>query len=161
MTNTYDFVVKTPSGEDFELKEYSGKPMLIVNTASHCGFATQFEGLQNLYDKYKDDGLVVLGFPCGQFKDQEFDDIKQTIDYCQLNYNVTFPMFAKIDVNGEQTHPLYAHLKSQQNGLLSSKIKWNFTKFLVDSEGQVIKRYAPKTKPEEIENDIKEILHTA
>ncbi|TVP89474.1 glutathione peroxidase [Alkalibacterium sp.] len=161
MTNTYDFVVKTPSGEDFELKEYSGKPMLIVNTASHCGFATQFEGLQNLYDKYKDDGLVVLGFPCGQFKDQEFDDIKQTIDYCQLNYNVTFPMFAKIDVNGEQTHPLYAHLKSQQNGLLSSKIKWNFTKFLVDSEGHVIKRYAPKTKPEEIENDIKEILHTA
>lgn len=160
MTSAYDFVVEKPSGEEFDLKEYIGKPLLIVNTASHCGFAPQFRGLQNLYDKYKDDGLVVLGFPCGQFKDQEFDDIKQTIDYCQLNYSVTFPMFAKIDVNGEQTHPLYVFLKSQQNGLFSDKIKWNFTKFLVDSEGQVIKRFAPKTKPEKIEEDIKEILHT-
>lgn len=158
MTTPFDFVVKTPEGEDFDLKRYEGQPLLIVNTASHCGFAPQFEGLQKLHERYHSDGLVVLGFPCGQFKEQEFDDINETMKFCQMNYNVTFPMFAKIDVNGEEAHPLYKHLKEEKNGLLTSKIKWNFTKFLVDGDGQVIKRYAPKTKPEDIEADIKELL---
>lgn len=155
MTTPYDFVVKTPEGDDFDLSQYEGSPLLIVNTASHCGLAPQFEGLQTLYDRYHSDGLVVLGFPCGQFNDQEYDSIDETMTFCQVNYNVTFPMFAKIDVNGENTHPLYMHLKEQKSGLLTNKIKWNFTKFLVDRKGQVVKRYAPTTKPEEIEEDIK------
>lgn len=159
MTTVYDFKVQTPQNEAFDLKEYEGQVLLIVNTASHCGFAPQFEGLQSLYEKYQDSNFKVLGFPCGQFKDQEFDDIDQTIEYCQLNYNVTFPMFAKIDVNGEDAHPLYKHLKSQSNGILSDKIKWNFSKFLIDSKGQVVTRYAPTTKPLDIEDDIKKLLH--
>lgn len=158
MTTVYDFNVKNPTGDDFDLQQYRGKALLIVNTASKCGFAPQFEGLQKLYKQYKDDDFVVLGFPCGQFKDQEFDDINETMEFCQVNYNVSFPMFAKIDVNGEHTHPLYKHLKEQQKGLLMDKIKWNFTKFLVDKEGQVVERYAPTTKPEDIEKDIKELL---
>ncbi|GEK91837.1 glutathione peroxidase [Alkalibacterium kapii] len=157
MTTAYDFVVKTPTGEDFKLNQYKGRSLLIVNTASHCGFAPQFEGLQKLYEQYNDD-VVVLGFPCDQFKGQEFDDINQTMEYCQVNYNVSFPMFAKIDVNGENAHPLYKYLKEQQKGLLMDKIKWNFTKFLVDKNGQVVKRYAPTTKPEDIEKDIVAIL---
>lgn len=159
MTTPFDYVVKTPTGEDFDLKQYEGQPLLIVNTASHCGLAPQFEGLQSLYEQYKDDGLVVLGFPCGQFQDQEFDDINETMDFCQVNYNVSFPMFAKIDVNGENMHPLFQHLKEQKNGLLSNNIKWNFTKFLVDGNGQVVQRYAPTTKPEDIEKDIKKVLN--
>ena len=158
MTTPFDFIVKTPAGEDFELKQYEGQPLLIVNTASHCGFAPQFEGLQKLYEKYNDDGLVVLGFPCGQFKEQEFDDIDKTMEFCQVNYNVSFPMFAKIDVNGDNAHPLYKHLKNQQKGLFSDKIKWNFTKFLVDGNGQVVQRYAPAKKPEDIQEDIKKVL---
>lgn len=158
MTTVYDFSVKTPQDEVFDLKEYEGQVLLIVNTASHCGFATQFEDLQVLHDKYGDTHFKVLGFPCGQFKNQEFDDIDQTVEYCRVNYNVTFPVFAKIDVNGENAHPLYKHLKSQSNGILSNNIKWNFSKFLVDSKGQVVNRYAPTTKPLDIEEDIKKLL---
>ncbi|PRY83730.1 glutathione peroxidase [Alkalibacterium olivapovliticus] len=158
MTTVYDFKVKTPSEETFDLKEFEGHVLLIVNTASHCGFATQFEDLQALHDKYKDASFKVLGFPCGQFKNQEFDDIDQTVEFCRVNYNVSFPMFAKIDVNGETAHPLYKHLKAQSNGILSNNIKWNFSKFLVDSHGQVVNRYAPTTKPLDIEDDIKKLL---
>lgn len=158
MATAYDFNVKTPTGEDFNLNQYKGKSLLIANTASQCGFAPQFEGLQKLYEQYKDDEFVVLGFPCGQFKEQEFDDIDKTMEFCQVNYNVSFPMFAKIDVNGENAHPLYKYLKKQKKGLLMDNIKWNFTKFLVDKEGCVVERYAPTTKPEDIEKDIKVIL---
>lgn len=158
MTNTYNFVVETPAGEDFALNQYQGKALLIVNTASQCGFAPQFEGLQKLYEQYQYDDFLVLGFPCGQFKEQEFDDIEKTMEFCQMNYNVSFPMFAKIDVNGENAHPLYKYLKEEKKGLLMNNIKWNFTKFLIDKNGQVVERYAPTTKPEDIETDIKEIL---
>ncbi|EXJ23446.1 Glutathione peroxidase family protein [Alkalibacterium sp. AK22] len=158
MTTAYDFTVHSPKGEPVSLSQYEGKVLLIVNTASHCGFASQFDDLQQLQKNYKDQPFSVLGFPCGQFKHQEFDDMDQTIEFCQMNYNVTFPMFYKIDVNGPDTHPLYQFLKSQKKGLLSDNIKWNFTKFLVDQQGQVIKRYAPATNPLDIEKDIQRLL---
>jgi glutathione peroxidase len=158
MTNVYDFQVKTPNGSEKSLKDYEGKPLLIVNTASKCGLTPQFKGLQDLYDKYKDQGLEILGFPCDQFNNQEFDDIEKTTEFCQLNYGVTFPIFAKIDVNGDNTEPLFTFLKSQKKGVLSKNIKWNFTKFLVDKNGQVVERYAPTTEPEKIEDDIRQLL---
>jgi glutathione peroxidase len=158
MSNVYDFQVKKPNGEQKDLKDYEGKPLIIVNTASKCGFTPQFEGLQNLYDTYKDQGLEILGFPCSQFKNQEFDDINETTEFCQLNYGVTFPMFAKIDVNGENADPLFTHLKDEQKGALTKNIKWNFTKFLVDRNGKVVKRYAPTTDPLKMEEDLKKLL---
>ncbi|OMP67000.1 glutathione peroxidase [Domibacillus epiphyticus] len=158
MTSVYEFKVKKPNGEIISLKEYEGKPLVIVNTASKCGLTPQFEGLQSLYEKYKDDGLVVLGFPCDQFNNQEFDDIDKTTEFCRLNYGVSFPMFAKIDVNGDNADPLYKHLTTEKKGILSKKIKWNFTKFLVDRSGQVVERYAPTTAPEKIEEELKNIL---
>lgn len=158
MTTVYDFHVKMPNGFDKSLKEYEGKPLLIVNTASKCGLTPQFKGLQELYDKYKEQGLEILGFPCDQFNNQEFDDIKETTEFCQVNYGVTFPIFAKIDVNGDNTDPLFSFLKSQKKGVLSKNIKWNFTKFLVDKEGHVVERYAPTTEPEKIEDGILKLL---
>ncbi|WP_050181668.1 glutathione peroxidase [Domibacillus robiginosus] len=158
MTNIYDLSVKKPNGDMLALKEYEGKPLLIVNTASKCGFTPQFRGLQFLYEKYKDEGLMVLGFPCDQFNNQEYDDINKTTEFCQVNYGVTFPIFAKIDVNGEGADPLFLHLTAEKKGLLSKKIKWNFTKFLVDRNGHVVGRYAPQTSPEKIEEDVKKIL---
>lgn len=158
MTTIYDFSVKMPNGTEQSLKDYEGKTLLIVNTASKCGFTPQFAGLQELYLKYKDQGLEVLGFPCSQFHNQEFDNIEETTEFCQVNYGVTFPIFAKIDVNGENEDPLYTFLKSQKNGVLSKNIKWNFTKFLVDKSGQVVERYAPTTEPEKIEKDIATLL---
>lgn len=158
MTTVYDFTVKKPNGEMLSLKQYEGKPFVIVNTASKCGFTPQFGGLQSLYEKYKDDGLMVLGFPCDQFNNQEFDDIDKTTEFCQVNYGVTFPIFAKIDVNGDHADPLFKHLTTEKKGLLSKKIKWNFTKFLIDKNGQVVKRYAPQTDPEKIEEDLKNVL---
>ncbi|MBD7986261.1 glutathione peroxidase [Sporosarcina sp. Sa2YVA2] len=158
MTSVYDFDVKKPNGETLCLKEYEGKPLLIVNTASKCGFTPQFGGLQSLYDEYKEDGLVVLGFPCDQFNNQEFDDINETTEFCQVNYGVTFPMMAKIDVNGDSADPLFDHLTSEQKGMLSKKIKWNFTKFLVDRNGNVVERYAPQTAPEKLAEDVKKVL---
>ena len=132
--------------------------MLIVNTASKCGLSGQFKDLQKLYNKYNEQGLEILGFPCSQFNKQEFNDINETTQLCQLNYGVTFPMFAKIDVNGENQEPLFTFLKAQKSGILSKNIKWNFTKFLVDKNGKVIERYAPTTKPSKIENEIKKQL---
>jgi glutathione peroxidase len=129
-----------------------------VNTASKCGLTPQFKGLQELYEKYKDQGLEVLGFPCDQFNNQEFDNIEETTQFCQMNYGVTFPMFAKIDVNGDHTDPLFAFLKEQKKGVLSKNIKWNFTKFLIDGNGQVVERYAPTTDPAKMEEDIIKVL---
>ncbi|MEH7274928.1 glutathione peroxidase [Neobacillus vireti] len=158
MKTVYDFTVKTTNGESKSLKEYEGKPLIIVNTASKCGLTPQFKGLQELYDKYKEQGLEILGFPCDQFNNQEFENIDETTQFCQLNYGVTFPMFAKIKVNGEEADPLFTYLKDQKKGLLSKNIKWNFTKFLVDSNGVVIERYAPTTEPNKIEDDLLHLL---
>lgn len=154
----YDFTVKLPNGEETSLKEYEGKVLLIVNTASKCGLTPQFAGLQELYDKYKEKGFAVLGFPCSQFNNQEFENIEETMKFCTMNYNVTFPMFAKIDVNGPNEHPLYTFLKNEQKGVLSKNIKWNFTKFLVDRNGRVVDRFSPTTKPEAIEEKIISLL---
>ncbi|MEH7416334.1 glutathione peroxidase [Neobacillus drentensis] len=158
MTTVYDFSVKLPNGETRSLKEYEGKPLVIVNTASKCGFTPQFKGLQGLYEKYNDQGLTILGFPCDQFNNQEFADIEETTQFCQVNYGVTFPMFAKVDVNGEKAEPLFNFLKEQKKGLLSRNIKWNFTKFLIDANGQVVERYAPTVDPSRMEQDIKKLF---
>ncbi len=151
----YDFEVKTISGEIITMNAFKNKVLLIVNVASKCGFTEQYTGLENLYQKYKDKGLVILGFPCNQFMNQEPLNEEEIKSFCSLTYGVTFPMFSKIDVNGENTHPLYKYLKEAKKGLLGSEaIKWNFTKFLVDKNGTVINRYAPATKPELLEVDI-------
>lgn len=154
MATVYDFTVKKTDGSEQTLKDFEGKPLLIVNTASKCGLTDQFKELQELYDKYNDQGFEILGFPCGQFNNQEFDNIEETTEFCQLNYGVTFPMFGKIDVNGKQEDPLFRFLKSQKGGVLSKDIKWNFTKFLIDRNGNVVDRYAPTTSPHKIEKDI-------
>lgn len=158
MGSIYDFEVKKANGEMLSLKEYEGKPLLIVNTASKCGFTPQFGGLQELYEEYKDQGLTVLGFPCDQFNDQEFDNIDETTEFCQVNYGVTFPIFAKVDVNGDHADPLFSHLTSEKKGMLSKKVKWNFTKFLVDRDGKVVDRYAPQTAPEKLAEDVEKLL---
>ena len=159
MKSIYDFQVKKANGEVQSLKEYEGKTLLIVNTASKCGLTPQFEGLQKIYEQYKEQGLEILGFPCDQFNNQEYDNIEETTQFCQKNYGVNFPIFAKIDVNGDNEDPLFTFLKEQKKGVLSSKIKWNFTKFLVDRNGQVIERYAPTTEPAKIEQDLKKWLN--
>lgn len=159
MASVYDFSGKTITGQDKPIAEFKGQVMLIVNTASKCGFTPQFKGLEDLYEKYKDKGLAVLGFPCNQFLNQDPGDDAQISEFCQLNYGVSFPMFAKIDVNGENADPLFKHLTAAAPGLLGSKaVKWNFTKFLVDRNGKVISRYAPATKPEDIAADIEKLL---
>ena len=155
----YDFKVKKIDGETILLEEYKGKALVIVNTASKCGFSPQYDDLQKLYSQYKDRGLVVLGFPCNQFLNQEPGDELEIDSYCKLNHGVTFPMFAKVNVKGREAHPLFRYLTEHAPGVMGSKsIKWNFTKFLVDGEGNIINRYAPKTKPMEMEQDIKRIL---
>mgnify|MGYP001356933619 CR=1 FL=1 len=158
MTTVYDFTVEQPNGEKQSLKEFEGRPLVIVNTASKCGLKGQFKELQELYEEYKNRGLVVLGFPCGQFANQEFDDIEETTSFCQVNYGVTFPMYAKIDVNGKNAHPLFQFLKQEQGGVLGDDIKWNFTKFLIDRNGKVVKRYAPTTNPAKMKPDIEKVL---
>ncbi len=158
MTTVYDFFVEKPNGEVQSLKDFEGKPLIIVNTASKCGLKGQFRELQEIYETYKDQGLMILGFPSGQFNDQEFDNINETTEFCQVNYGVTFPMYAKIDVNGENAHPLFQHLKRTKGGMLSNDIKWNFTKFLIDRNGNVVKRYAPTTKPGKMIKDIVKVL---
>ncbi len=159
MTSIYDLEINTINGECTELTSYRGKVLLIVNVASKCGFTPQYDGLEKLYQKYSDRGLVILGFPCNQFGSQEPEAEEQIMDFCRLNYGVTFPMFAKIEVNGNGAHPLYVHLKKQRPGLLgSSAVKWNFTKFLVDREGNVTQRFSPSTKPAEIEDEIVSLL---
>ena len=155
----YDFSAKTIDGQDKPLADYQGQVVLVVNTASKCGFTPQYEGLEALYQQYKDRGFAVLGFPCDQFGHQEPGDENEIKNFCSLTYNVSFPMFAKVEVNGDQAHPLYQHLKREKPGVLGSKgIKWNFTKFLVDGEGQVIKRYAPTDKPQSLTQDIEALL---
>lgn len=159
MTTVYDFTVKKTNGESLSLKAYEGRPLIIVNTASKCGLTPQFKGLQELYDEFKDQGLEILGFPCDQFAHQEFDNIDETTQFCQVNYGVTFPIFAKIDVNGKNEDPLYNFLKSEKKGILMNKtIEWNFTKFLIDRNGHVVSRYAPTTDPGKIKKDLAKLL---
>jgi len=151
--------VETADGNTTDLSPYEGQVLLIVNTASKCGFTPQYEGLEALYRKYKDRGFAVLAFPCNQFGAQEPGDAEEIASFCRLTYDVTFPVFAKIDVNGDDAAPLFRHLKKAAKGLLGSEaIKWNFTKFLVDRSGNVVERYAPTTKPEAIEKDIERLL---
>ncbi len=154
----YDFSVKTIDGQEQSLAQYKGNVVLIVNVASKCGFTPQYKGLQELYDKYKNRGFVVLGFPCNQFLSQEPGTNDEIKHFCSINYGVTFPMFDKIDVNGDNAHPLYKYLTSAKGGFITDSIKWNFTKFLVDRKGAVVKRYPPQTVPKDIEEDIKQYL---
>lgn len=156
----YDFVVDTMSGEEKPLSDYQGNVLLIVNTASECGFTPQFEGLQTLYDTYHDQGFEILGFPCNQFGKQDPGTNEDIASFCQMNYGVTFPMFAKIDVNGDHAHPLYKYLTEETSGVLNDQIKWNFTKFLINRDGQVINRFAPQTKPSKLASDIEKELNT-
>lgn len=155
--NIYDILVKTEKGEQYELDRYKGQVMMIVNTASKCGFTNQFTELEELYDKYKEEGFVVLGFPSDQFK-QELSSGEEAAEFCRLDYGVTFPMHEMVKVNGSQAHPLFKHLSSEAKGLLGQSVKWNFTKFLVDRDGNVIKRYAPQDSPTKAENDIAKLL---
>lgn len=154
----YDFTAFSLSGEEINMESYKDKVVLVVNTASECGLTPQFEGLQKLYEEYKDKGLVILGFPCNQFGNQEPGDEEGIAQGCVVNYGVKFPMFAKVDVNGNNAHPLFKFLKKELGGILGSKIKWNFTKFLIDRNGKPVKRFAPVTKPESLEKEIKKLL---
>ena len=159
MTSIYNFKLKTIDEKNITLEQYRGKVLLIVNVASKCGFTSQYEELQTLYEKYKDRGLVVLGIPCNQFGFQESGNNEEIAEFCQLNYQISFPMFSKTKVNGKHADPLYKFLKKQKKGLLGSKdIKWNFTKFLVNKEGKVLQRFAPASAPLSFENKIKDIL---
>ncbi|RAN86672.1 glutathione peroxidase [Bacillus sp. SRB_28] len=155
----YDFSAKTITGEEKSLKDYAGKALLIVNVASKCGFTPQYKGLQEVYDKYKDQGLEILGFPCNQFGGQEPGTEADITSFCELNYGVNFPMFAKIDVKGDKAHPLYTYMTEQAPGLLGMKaVKWNFTKFLIGKDGKVVGRFAPQTKPVDLEVEIEKVL---
>ena len=158
MKTIYEFSVKKMNGELQSMKEYKGKPLIIVNTASKCGFVGQFKELQELYEEYKDRGLVVLGFPSDNFNGQEFDEIEKTMAFCEVNYGVTFPLFAKVDVKGGEAEPLFAFLASEKKGLLTEGIKWNFTKFLIDREGNVVERIAPQTSPLKMKKFIDRII---
>ena len=158
-TSIYDIPLTTIEGAPTTLAAFRGSVLLVVNVASKCGFTPQYAGLEELYKKYKDRGLVVLGFPCNQFMWQEPGDGNEIKSFCTLKYDVTFPMFAKVDVNGKDAHPLYKHLKSEAPGFLGTEsVKWNFTKFLVDREGKVMRRYATMTKPEKLAADIEKLL---
>ena len=154
----YSLSATSLQGQEVPMEQYKGKVVLVVNTASKCGFTPQYEGLEELYRTYKDKGLVVLGFPCNQFGNQEPGGRKEVEEGCLINYGVSFPMFEKVDVNGDQAHPLFRYLKSQLGGLLGSRVKWNFTKFLIDANGKPYKRYAPITKPEKLAPDIERLL---
>jgi glutathione peroxidase len=158
MADIYDFKAKSLAGEDISLKRFEGQVLLIVNTASACGFTPQYRGLEALYQTLHPRGFSVLGFPCNQFGNQEPGDAKQIEQFCSTNYAVTFPMFAKIDVNGSKAHPLFDYLKSKKAGLLGPSIKWNFTKFLVDRSGKVVARHAPTAKPEGLAREIEALL---
>jgi len=154
----YDFTVHAMNGQEVKMETYKGKVILVVNTASKCGLTPQFKELQVIYEIYKEKGLEILGFPCNQFAKQDPGSNEEISVFCALNYGVSFPMFAKIDVNGEEAHPLYKYLKTEAKGVLSNEIKWNFTKFLIDAEGHVIKRYAPIVAPSKIKVDIERLL---
>ncbi|BBL35866.1 hydroperoxy fatty acid reductase gpx1 [Nitrosomonas stercoris] len=159
MMDIYDYYVRTIDGQNKLLGDYKGKVLLIVNTASKCGFTPQYQELETLYRQYKEQGLVVLAFPCNQFGHQEPGSEQEIQNFCSSNYDISFPLFAKIEVNGKDAHPLYQYLKSEQPGLLGSKrIKWNFTKFLVDKTGRVVRRYAPIDQPKALVGDIEQLL---
>ena len=159
MTTVYDFKAKTLAGDEIPLSNFRGQVLLIVNTASKCGFTPQYEGLEKLYEKLHGEGLTVLGFPCNQFGSQEPGTESEIGAFCQKNYGVSFPMFAKIDVNGDDAHPLYKFLKKEEKGVLGTQaIKWNFTKFLIDRDGRVVRRFAPNATPESIRPDIERLL---
>jgi glutathione peroxidase len=159
VTTVYDFNAKGLDGKPIDLKQYQGKVLLIVNTASNCGFTPQYKGLEAVYEQVKDKGVEVLGFPCNQFGAQEPGSADEIGAFCERNYGVTFPLFDKIDVNGDSAHPLFKHLKSEAPGLMGTEaIKWNFTKFLIRKDGRVYKRYAPQTEPKELMKDIEKLL---
>ena len=159
MTTAYDFSAKTIDGKEAALDAYKGKVTLVVNVASKCGFTPQYKGLEAIHKQYAGKGFAVLGFPCDQFGHQEPGDEAEIMNFCSLTYDVSFPMFAKIKVNGDEAHPLYRHLKSEATGLLGTEgIKWNFTKFLVGKDGKVVKRYGSMDKPEDIAKDIEKLL---
>jgi glutathione peroxidase len=155
----YQFTAKSLQGREISMESYKGKTILVVNTASECGFTPQYEGLENLYEKYSEKGLVILGFPCNQFGGQEPGDEKSIGEGCLVNYGVTFPMFSKIEVNGENAHPIYKFLRKELKGLLGGQIKWNFTKFLIDATGKPVKRFSPATTPEKIEKYLVKLLN--
>ena len=158
-SNLHDFTVKDAQLKDFNMSEFKGKVLLVVNVASRCGFTPQYKGLEQVYKEYKDQGLVIVGFPCNQFGAQEPGSEAQILEFCELNFGVSFPIMAKVDVNGSQSAPVFDFLKCSAPGLLGTEIiKWNFTKFLVGRDGQVIKRYAPKDEPKDIVADIKKAL---
>lgn len=157
--SVYPFSATLMNGEDKSFTDYQDKVLLIVNTATKCGFSSQLKGLQSLYETYGEAGFVVLGFPCNQFKNQEPGTNEETEQACQLNYGVTFPLFQKVDVKGEHAHPLYDYIRQEKKGFVTSTIKWNFTKFLINQDGHVIKRYAPTTAPEKIAADVEALLH--
>ena len=154
----YDYKVKSISGEDVSMSEYKGKVVLIVNTASKCGFTKQYEGLEELYEKYKDQGFVILGFPCNQFGAQEPGGNEEIKNFCTSTFSVTFPMMSKIDVNGDDADPLYKFLKKEKGGILGDDIKWNFTKFLTDREGNVVDRFASQKTPKALEKEVEKLL---
>ncbi|MDF6103491.1 glutathione peroxidase [Gordonia hongkongensis] len=158
MTSVYDFTATGIDGDPVDLSQFHGSPLLIVNTASQCGFTPQYRGLEALHRDYADKGLRVLGFPCDQFGHQEPGDEEEIKNFCSLTYDVTFPMFAKVDVNGPDAHPLFAWLRDQKSGVLGGRIKWNFTKFLIGRDGSVVARYSPTTKPEKLAGSIEEQL---
>ena len=154
----YSFVATDIHGTEVPMESFRGKVVVVVNTASHCGFTPQFTGLEALYQKYKEQGLVILGFPCNQFAAQESGSEKEIQQFCSLNYGVTFPLFSKIEVNGPNAHPLFVFLKNQKGGFFKKDIKWNFTKFLIDKTGTVQKRFAPATPPEKMASSIESLL---
>lgn len=158
MTNFYDFEAVSLRGENIKMSDYSGKAVLVVNTASKCGLTPQYEGLEALYKEYKDKGLEILGFPCNQFGAQEPGSADEIGEFCQINYGVSFKMFEKIDVNGPNTHPIFKFLKEEKGGILGDDIKWNFTKFLIGKDGNVIKRFAPITVPDDLKVDVEKAL---
>ena len=157
-SNFYHFKASSLQGKEFNTERYKGNVILVLNTASKCGFTPQYEGLEKLYKEYKDKGLVILGFPCNQFGNQEPGTEKEISEGCLINYGVTFPMFSKVDVNGENSHPIFKYLKNELKGFLGKNIKWNFTKFLIDKEGKPFKRFSPFTKPEKLRRDIESLL---
>ena len=154
----YNLEAKTPGGHPLQMKDFEGKAVLIINTATKCGLTPQFEGLEELHQKYKDKGLVVLGFPCDQFKNQEPETNETMEDVCRVNHGVTFQLTEKVEVNGKNEHPIYTWLKNKKKGFFGKKIRWNFTKFLIDKKGKPVKRYAPTFKPERMEKDIVSVL---
>lgn len=153
-----EFQVKQADGSDLDLSKHKGKVLLIVNTASKCGFTPQYEGLEKLHQEYQDKGLEILAFPCNQFGNQEPGDADEIRNFCSLNYDVSFPLMGKIEVNGNDADPLWKYLKSEKSGLLGSRIKWNFTKFLVDRDGNVVARFGPAVKPEQLKSEIEALL---